>query len=272
MIEVCIGLHDHARISAQLQYNALFSGLALEHPADGRTPGKTDHLEPLVHDHLLGKRIGARQDAHHAGRQAGLQNDLAQQQRSQRRLRRGFEDDGIAGRQRGRNLVGHEVQRKIERCDAEDRTNGDAARYGKVMIRARRDIQWNDFAGDSLRFLRSHREGRDGPPDFPPGIGDRFPGLRGETAGKLLLAGPHLTGDLLQCEGTSVCRQLTADRERGNRCANGFLGLCFSGQTDVRQTLAVEWIVNRTRGPSLHPPSGNQHCAPHHHRHHRHVL
>jgi ParB family chromosome partitioning protein len=56
-------------------------------------------------------------DVDHAGREAGLFEDLAEQQRGERGLLGRFEDDGVAGSQRGRQLERGHQQREVPRHD-----------------------------------------------------------------------------------------------------------------------------------------------------------
>ncbi len=60
-----------------------------------------------------GRRPIARDDVHHARREADLRGQLRQPQGRERRLRVGLEDNGAAGRQRGRELPGRHHQRVV---------------------------------------------------------------------------------------------------------------------------------------------------------------
>ena len=58
---------------------------------------------------------------------AGLEHDPAEQERAHRRLRRGPQQDRVAGGERRGDLVRDEVEREVERRDAGDRPERDAA-------------------------------------------------------------------------------------------------------------------------------------------------
>ena len=63
---------------------------------------------------------GPDEDVEPARRQARLVLELGEEQRRERRLRGGLEDDGAAGRERGGDLVRDEVEREVERADRAD--------------------------------------------------------------------------------------------------------------------------------------------------------
>ncbi len=64
---------------------------------------------------------------HEPAGQVGLGEQLAEQQRRQRRGRCRLHDDGGTDGDRRRDLVRHEVEREVERRDAQDRPVGEAA-------------------------------------------------------------------------------------------------------------------------------------------------
>ena len=72
---------------------------------------------------------GAGDDVDHARRQVGLLADLGEQQRRQRRGLGRLEDDGVAGRERGRDLPGQHQEREVPRDDLARRRR--AARVGR---------------------------------------------------------------------------------------------------------------------------------------------
>ena len=83
----------------------------------------------LVDIRMLGQRRArclaeAGDDVDHAGGDAGLEDQLAEAQRRERRLLGGLEHDGAARRQGRRQLPGRHHQRKVPGDDLADDTDG----------------------------------------------------------------------------------------------------------------------------------------------------
>ena len=120
-VEIRVGLDDHRRRVAELERDVLARRAVAQHPADRRRAGEGDHRDPrILEQHVADLRLGAEHDVEPAGREAGLDLELGQRERAQRRLRSGFEDDRAAGRERRRDLVSDQVGREVERSDRRD--------------------------------------------------------------------------------------------------------------------------------------------------------
>ena len=112
-----VGFNDHRRVAAQLERDPAVPELPLEAPADGRRPGEGHQAHPRVVEQRRGLGPAARHHVDPPGRHAGLVEDPAEQQRRGRRLRRRLEDDRATGRDRGAELVRHQVEGEVERRD-----------------------------------------------------------------------------------------------------------------------------------------------------------
>ena len=91
-------------------------------------------------------------------RQAGLEQELEQQRRAERRRLRRLDHDGIARRQRRRHLVRHQVQRRVERRDAADDAARHADREGQPMRVPGARLDRHDLAGQPFGFLGGEQE------------------------------------------------------------------------------------------------------------------
>src|ERR1700743_1240893 len=120
-VHVGIGKSDVWALAAQLQRYALEVGLGRSfhnQVADFGRSGKGD----LVHVHVACKRSTgggavAGKNVDHSRREAGFKNQFANAQSGKRRLLGGFQDDGVAGSQRGCQLPGLHEQREVPRND-----------------------------------------------------------------------------------------------------------------------------------------------------------
>ena len=86
--------------------------------------------------------------------------ELGEEQRRERRLRRRLQDDGAARGERGRDLVGDEVEREVERRDRTDDADRNAQRERELADAGGRRVHRNDVAGELARLDGGHRERR----------------------------------------------------------------------------------------------------------------
>src|SRR5581483_8019321 len=103
----------------------------LDRLADFGRAGERD-LVDLGVDEGRTRGAVARDDVHDARRELGLADDVAEEERGERRRLRRLEDDGVAGGERGRNLPCEHQQREVPGNDLA----GDAERL-RVTIRER---------------------------------------------------------------------------------------------------------------------------------------
>ena len=96
-VQVGVGEHDVRRLSAQLQRQLLWTRRGHLHydPAGVRGAGEAHLVDARVLDErLAGDRTATRQHVQDARREARLQREFADQQRRERRLLGGLQDDG----------------------------------------------------------------------------------------------------------------------------------------------------------------------------------
>ena len=118
---------DVRRLAAEFHRHLLVRARERAHDdlADLRAARERDlRGERMIHHRRAGF-AGAADDVHHARRQSGLLQDLAELQRGDARGLRGLDHDAVSHRQRGRDLPRHHQQRKIPRDDLAD--HADAA-------------------------------------------------------------------------------------------------------------------------------------------------
>jgi hypothetical protein len=114
VLQVRIFVHQTRRVAAQFQHHLLLAGPRLQGPPHlGRT-GETQKLDALVGDEPVRALPVTGQDRKRAPGQVGLRQDLAQHQRTDRRQAGRLQHKGTPHRQRGGNLVRHEVEREVE--------------------------------------------------------------------------------------------------------------------------------------------------------------
>ncbi len=83
-----------------------------------------DGLDVAVDDHGLGLGDAADDDVEDAWRQAGFDEDLAEEEGRERRRRRGTEDDGIPRRQGAEDVADGDEEGEVPGRDDERRTEG----------------------------------------------------------------------------------------------------------------------------------------------------
>src|SRR5262249_24086524 len=90
---------------------------ALNLLADLGRAGEGDLVDVRVLDDRGAGATVAGDDVDNAGRQVGLAEDVAEEERSERGRLRGLEGDGVAARERRRDLPGEHEQREVPRDD-----------------------------------------------------------------------------------------------------------------------------------------------------------
>ena len=129
---------------------------AMRRPGGGLA-GEGDLVDAGMGGHRLADLLArAGQDVDHAGRDAGLERQLAEPDRGERGGRCRLEDERIAGRQRGGHLPGGHHQRVVPRDDRADHADRLAQRVGhdrrvddvgapvEVLRRPREQLQRRD--------------------------------------------------------------------------------------------------------------------------------
>ena len=130
--------------------------------------GERHHVDVGLDERLAGLGAGAGDDVEHAVGQPGLGRDLGEPQHRERVLRRRLDDDGVAHRERGRELPGHVDEREVRR-DARDDTDrlarGDRADKpaggergrGRDLRRQRNVVRLDRLAGIATEPLHADR-------------------------------------------------------------------------------------------------------------------
>ena len=116
--------HDLGRLAAQFEEHALQRSGALLHDAlaDAGRAGERDQVDARIgHQHFAGqRRIGTEHHVDHAIGETGFLGQFTEDRAHARRIRRGLEDDGAAGQQRGNDLADVDVERHVPRGDRPD--------------------------------------------------------------------------------------------------------------------------------------------------------
>ena len=125
-VEVGGGIHDGARVAAQLEHHLLLARARLHRPADAGRAGEGQQLEPLVLDQPVAQLPAHGQDGHGARRQAGLVDDLGDREHRERVAGGRLEHDGATRRDGRGDLVGRQVEREVEGTDGRHRADREA--------------------------------------------------------------------------------------------------------------------------------------------------
>ena len=222
LLEVGVGEDDVGRLAAELERDALDRrGRALHHRApDLGRAGEADLRHVRVLDQAAADDGAlADEDVDDALRDPGLEHELGQPQRRQRRQLGRLQDDRVAARERGPELPGGDVEREVPRHDQAD----DAERLaeGDVDAAADRDrlaVVLVDGAGVEVEDLRDH-------PDLGPRAGDRLADVARLDPRELLAVLLDERGEPAQQPRPVGRRNGSPGRERGLRAGDGGVGL-----------------------------------------------
>src|SRR5205085_11692719 len=124
-----------------------------------------------------GELVRARDDVDRAAWRAGQVNDLRELVSTGGCLRRGFDHHRVPGRERGSDLVSDEIQREVERRDAEHGTDRKPLVERAVALVTGKNVRRNELARETLGLLGGEREGIETARDLPARERDRFPGF-----------------------------------------------------------------------------------------------
>ena len=129
---------DVGGLAAELEAQALgrAGDAALDQLADLGRARERDLVDAVVLDERLPDRGAAGDDVDDAGRQVALGDDLGERERRQRRRLGGLEHDGVARRERRRDLPGRHQQREVPGDDLRRRRRSGAATGRSPRARA----------------------------------------------------------------------------------------------------------------------------------------
>ena len=118
-LPVTVGVDDDRRVVAELEAHPLARGLGPDAPAHlGRAREGDERDIGVVHEGTADARAAARDDLQVCrGKSAFLDEHAREQDRRERRLHRGLEDDRAARGDCRTELVSHEVEREVEGRD-----------------------------------------------------------------------------------------------------------------------------------------------------------
>ena len=201
--------------------------------------GEADELDAVVGDQNAGVIVGKRQDVEATIGPARLLHALGQKQRAERSLGRRLQHHGTTGGDGRRDLVGDQIDRKIERRDAGDRaereTAHDAPAPGGELLPVEREI----FAGDARAFLSGDVEGEDSALHFGARAFEGLAGFLCDGAGEFFLALCDVGGDSTQYTLTLKRRQAARGAESLDRGGDGGLGVLLAPLNDAGDEAAV---------------------------------
>ena len=182
--------------------------------------------------------------------------ELREQERRERRLRRGLEHDRAAGRERRRDLVRDEVEREVEGRDRADDADRTAQRERELAGAGLRSVHRDHLAGELPRLDRGERERGHRARRLDPGSLERLAGLGGDRLRDLLVAAAELAGDADEDLGPLVRRQGLLHRRLGG--VDGAPGLRRAGLRDSADDLAGVGRAHVDPVAGLDPLAGDQ--------------
>jgi hypothetical protein len=109
-----IGIDDARRVAAEFQHHLLLASARFQVPAHGRRAGERQQLEAFVGGEQIRAVAMRGQDRERADRQIGFRQHLADDQRSDRRTAGGLEHERTTRRDRRRDFMRRQIERKIE--------------------------------------------------------------------------------------------------------------------------------------------------------------
>lgn len=150
LVGIGIVEHDQRIVAAEFEHHAAIAGLLRDHLADRDRARERDEIDIRIGDHRVAQIAGRTgDDRQHFGRQARFVKNVGECECRQRRQFRRLQHHAVIGRDRGRDLVRHHIERVVERRDRRD----DALqRLAQRMDAARLAVR-GDVAGERLGVL-----------------------------------------------------------------------------------------------------------------------
>ena len=237
-----VGIDYASRIAAQLQYDLLATGTRLQLPADLAT-GKREQLEALVLDQR-GRVLAVQgEDRERTLRQIGFGQHFADDQCADRSFLGRLQHERTARRNRRRDLVGDQVQRKVEWRNERHRPQRHPFGVAVIAVQTAGQFQIQRFAVDAYRFLGGDLKGLDQPGHFTGRIPDRFAGLDAQRLGQFVAAFGEAFRTMLQHRLTRPWLEVAHRRGGFHRGGDRLLdGLCVR-HGDPRGDLAAVLVA-----------------------------
>ncbi len=189
-LPVAVGLDDHRRVVAQLEDHLLAPGLVLDRPADLARTGEGEVGDVgMAYEGVAHLGAAASDDVEVVGRQPAVVDQQPDQgQRRQRRLAGRLEHDRAPGGDGGGQLVGHQVEREVERRDGADHPDRHPQGEGHPALADLGGVDRNHVAGEPAGFDGGEGERADRPLGLRPRRLQGLGRLGGDGAGEVLRA------------------------------------------------------------------------------------
>ena len=235
-----VAVNDEGGVAAEFEEDALAAGVSFELPADFGGAGEADELDAIFFfGEPGGVGVGEGEDGEGFFGPAGLENEFAEGERCEGGLRSGLEDDGAAGGEGGRDLVGYEVEREVERRDGEDGADGETLDESPAIFVAFGEVERDGFAAEADGFFGGGLEGEDGAVDFSAGEADGFAGFGNDELGEALLLLDERGGDVFEDLAAFPAGKGAGAAEAGDGMIDGLAGVGAGGDGDAADEALV---------------------------------
>ncbi len=134
-----------------------------------------------------------------------------------------------AGGQRGRHLVRHEVQRKVEWRNSQHRTDGEALHNAPAALVAFGQVQRDAIAAEPRSLFGSGFEGEHGAIDLSSREADRLARFGDDELGEALLLLDEGSGHVFEDFAALPARQGAGAAQAGHGVVHGLTGVGAGG-------------------------------------------
>ncbi len=184
--EVGVVVDDRRVVAAQFQRDPAKAAGGPDRDAGAARAGEADEIDARIRDQRSADVGTAIDDVEHAGRQAGFDYQLDQTVHDQRGLRRGFQHHRVAGGDRWRDLVGGQIEGRVEGGNGGDHADRKAHEHRELARSHRAAVQRHVTGLDANRLLCRQQHGLERAPDLRLGILDRLAGFARHQLGEPL--------------------------------------------------------------------------------------
>jgi hypothetical protein len=165
--------------------------------------------------------------------QVALGQDLADQQRTYRRLVGRLENERATSGNGRRDLVGHQVVGEVERRDERHRPDRHTLVHAGVALGALGDIHRHDLATDARGFFGRDLEGLDQSGHFTAGIANDLAGLYDQRPRPVRRDVPEALDTMQQHVAFVPGRQISHGAPGRNGCCNRLIHHGIIGQRNA---------------------------------------